>query len=201
MFIFVSKFVKMIENIVLEIAQLSDIKGILNLQEQYLVSNLSEEEKKSGFVTTPFSVTQLTQIIGQEGLFVAKDNQKIIAYIFAGSWDYFSQWPIFNRMTSLFPKLEFRNFEITTTNSFQYGPICIDKKYRGQGLINRFFEFMRAHIVKKYPLGLTFINKNNIPSQKAHIEKLAWTIIGEFEFNSNSYYILGYDMGEAVFMK
>jgi hypothetical protein len=201
MFIFVSKFVKMIESIVLEIAQLSDINGILDLQEQYLVSNLSEEEKKSGFVTTPFSVAQLTQIIGQEGLFVAKDKQRIIAYIFAGSWNYFSQWPIFNHMTSLFPKLQFRDFEITTTNSFQYGPICIDKKYRGQGLINRFFEFMRMHVVKKYPLSITFINKTNIPSKKAHTEKLAWIIIGEFEFNSNNYYILGYDMSEAVFTK
>jgi hypothetical protein len=201
MFIFVSKLLKMIENIVLEIAQLSDINGILNLQEQYLVTNLSDEEKKSGFVTTPFSVAQLSQIIGQEGLFVAKYNQKIIAYIFAGNWDFFSQWPIFNHMTTLFPKLEFRDFEITTHNSFQYGPICIDKKYRGQGLINRFFEFMRMHVLKKYPLSITFINKTNIPSQKAHTEKLSWTIIGEFEFNANNYYILGYDMSEAVFTK
>ena len=45
----------MIENIKLEVAKLSDIDGILALQELYLVSNLSEEEKAGGFVTTPFS--------------------------------------------------------------------------------------------------------------------------------------------------
>ena len=35
----------MIENIQFEIATLNDIDGVLALQELYLVSNLSEEEK------------------------------------------------------------------------------------------------------------------------------------------------------------
>jgi hypothetical protein len=42
----------MIKNIKLEVALLSDINGIVALQELYLVSNLSDKEKESGFVTT-----------------------------------------------------------------------------------------------------------------------------------------------------
>jgi hypothetical protein len=186
------------ENIQLVVAKLTDIEDVLDLQKLYLVSNLTEEEKKSGFVTTPFSVEQLTYVISNDGLFVAKDNNKIIAYIFAESWDFFSQYPIFEYMISLFPKLEFLDFEINSTTSFQYGPICIDKDYRGKGLINLLFEFMRIHIVKRYPLSLTFINKTNIPSLKAHTEKLRWTIISDFEFNNNNYYILAYDMNMPV---
>jgi hypothetical protein len=182
----------------LQVAKLEDIQGVLALQELYLVSNLTEEEKKSGFVTTPFSAEQLTYVINNEGLFIAKDNQKIIAYIFAESWDFFQQYPIFDYMISLFPKLSFLDFEINSITSFQYGPICIDKKYRGKGLIKSLFEFMRIHIVKKYPLSLTFINKINIPSLKAHIEKLKWTIISDFKFNNNEYYILAYDMNMPV---
>ena len=188
----------MTKDLKIQVAKLEDIESVLALQEQYLVFNLSEEEKKSGFVTTPFSREQLTYVINNEGLFIAKDNQKIIAYIFAESWDFFSQYPIFEYMISLFPKLSFLDFEINSTSSFQYGPICIDKKYRGQGLIILLFEFMRIHIVKKYPLSLTFINKINIPSLKAHIEKLKWTIISDFKFNNNEYYILAYDMNMPV---
>jgi len=184
----------MIKDLQLEVAKLNDIEGVLALQELYLVSNLSEEEKKSGFVTTPFTIEQLTYVIHNEGLFIAKDDNKIIAYIFAESWLFFSQWPIFENMISLFPKLSFQDFEITSVSSFQYGPICIDKKYRGKGLINFLFEFMRIHVMKKYPLSLTFINKTNAPSLKAHIEKLKWTIISDFEFNNNYYFILAYDM-------
>ncbi len=188
----------MTQNLPLAVANLEDIEGVLALQELYLVSNLSEEEKKFGFVTTPFTIEQLTEVINQGGLFLAKDGDRIIAYIFAAGWDFFSQWPIFSYMITLFPDLNFSNFDINTTNSFQYGPICIDKKYRGQGLINKLFEFMRIHMLKKYPLSLTFINKTNIPSTKAHTEKLQWTIISDFEFNNNNYYILAYDMKEPV---
>jgi hypothetical protein len=42
------------KNIQLEVAQLNDIDGVLALQKLYLVSNLSDEEKKSGFATTSF---------------------------------------------------------------------------------------------------------------------------------------------------
>jgi hypothetical protein len=185
------------EIITFEIAKISDIQGVLALQNLYLVTNLSEEEKAFGFVTTPFTAQQLTEVIQKEELFLAKDNNKIIGYIFAGSWEFFNQWPIFNYMNSLFPKLAFLDFKITTTNSFQYGPICIHKNYRGKGLITSLFELMRINLSQKYPLSLTFINKINIPSTKAHTEKLKWTIIGDFQFNTNDYYILAYDMKQS----
>lgn len=186
------------ETIVLEIAKKTDIEGILALQELYLVSNLSEIEKEQGFVTTPFSIEQLIEIITNKGLFIAKDQNKIIAYLFSGSWNFYSQWPIFSYMITLFPDLNFLDSKITTSNSFQYGPICIDKEYRGKGLIEPFFEFMRVNMAEKFPLGVTFINKTNIPSTKAHTEKLNWTIISDFEFNNNKYHILAYDMQKPV---
>ena len=188
----------MIENIKFKIATLDDIDGVLALQELYLVSNLSEEEKAGGFVTTPFTIAQLTEVIDAQNLFVAKDNEKIIAYIFARSWDFFSHWPIFYYMISLLPELKFLDFKCTTSNSFQYGPISIHKDYRGKGLIIPFFEFMRIHMKNKFPLALTFINKTNLPSRKAHTEKLKWNIIADFQFNNNEYYILAYNMNQNV---
>lgn len=164
----------------------NDIDGILSLQDKYLYSKLSEEERKSGFVTTPFTESQIEEIILQNGIFVA-DNEDgaIIAYAFAGSWKYFEQWEIFNFMVSRFPKLSFNGNEITTENSFQYGPICIDKNYRGTGLLNLLFEEMRIEFLKKYPISVTFINKVNAISESAHTRKLDWVIIDEFEFNNH----------------
>jgi hypothetical protein len=188
----------MTNNIDYSIATVADIPGFLALQEKFLVTNLTDEQKKNGFVTTPFKTEQLTDIINQTGLFVAKDAGVIIAYAFGGSWEYFSQWPIFNVMIEKFPTLVFKHFVITDTNSFQYGPICIDEKYRGSGLLNEVFELMRANLVKRYPLSLTFINKINPRSLKAHVDKLHWTIIGEFTFNNNNYFILALDITETV---
>lgn len=180
-----------------KIADLHHIDGILVLQELYLVDNLSTEQKQAGFVTTRFTTDQLKVIIRQQGLFVAMDNDLLVAYIFGGDWDFYHQWAIFREMTTHFQDLAFKNFNINTTESFQYGPICIHEDYRGKGLIKPFFEFMRKNMVTRFPLGLTFINITNIPSLQAHTAKLNWEIIGKFEYNSNHYCILAYDMSES----
>ena len=182
------------KDIQLRIATVTDIPQVLALQEKYLFANLSDIEKKAGFVTTPFSVEQLTEVISQEGLFLCFVSEKLVAYCFGASWQYFSQWKIFEHMISLFPDYKFNNKAITTINSFQYGPICIDIPYRGQGIINILVEFMRENMAKKYPIAVTFINKINIPSYKAHTQKLDWKVIAEFEFNNNEYYVLAMDM-------
>lgn len=185
----------MSNQIKLSIANNNDIEGVLNLQEKYLVTNLTDEQKIDGFVTTPFNHDLLIGVIKNRGLFVAKNiENKIIAYVFAESWNFFSRYPIFEYMISLMPDLKFENYVFNTTNSFQYGPVCIDKNYRGNGLLIHLFEFMRENVVKKYPLSLTFINKINQPSMKAHTKKLGWTAISEFQFNDNQYIILAYDM-------
>ena len=181
-----------------KIADTTHIPGILALQELYLVDNLSQEEKQAGFVTTRFSTDQLTTIIEQRGLFIGLDQDQIVAYIFAGDWEYYRQWPIFEHMITYFPTLEFKKMDITTSSSFQYGPICIHAAYRSQGLIVPFFEFMRKEMVKRFPLGLTFINQANLPSLRAHTAKLQWTVIGAFKYNNNQYRILAYDMSESV---
>ena len=184
-------------DIQLHLAKITDIPAVLELQEKYLFANLSDDEKKAGFVTTPFTVDQLKEVIAQEGLFLASHNNKIIAYCFAASWQYFSQWKIFEHMITLFPNYRFNSSEITIHNRFQYGPICIDIPFRGKGIINLLVAFMRCNMAKKYPIAVTFINKINVPSFKAHTEKLDWKVISEFAFNDNEYFVLAMDMKEV----
>jgi len=64
----------------------TDIPGVLALQALNLYANLSEKEREQGFVTTPFTIPLLEQIIAEAGLFVAEAEGQIIAYAFGGSW-------------------------------------------------------------------------------------------------------------------
>jgi hypothetical protein len=57
---------------------------------------------------------------------------------------------------------------------------------------------MRIEFYKKYPFAITFINKVNTLSTKAHIKKLDWEIIDEFKFNNNTYIGLAFDMKNSV---
>ena len=176
-------------------ATLEDIPAISQLQEKYHVSTISEEDKKDGFVTTLFTEEQFKRLIEEEnGLAIACDGDRVIAYAMAASWDYWSEWPLFQHMIEDLPNTEFLGQILSTENSYQYGPICIDKPYRGTEVLPNLFEFSRRQMADSYPIMITFINTVNRRSFKAHTEKLGMEVIKTFKFNNNLYYELGYDM-------
>ncbi|MCP3955568.1 MAG: GNAT family acetyltransferase [Desulfobacterales bacterium] len=177
----------------------NDIQGILDLQEINLFENLAAAEKENGFVTTPFAISQLKELLGRHGLFVAEDDQKITGYTMAAGWDYFSQWPIFPFMISRLSGYIFKGVTLSDQNTFQYGPICIDYSLRGTGAFPRLFEAMRIELSSRHPVGITFINRVNKRSYRAHTRKLGMAVIDEFEFSGREYYGLAFDTGQSVF--
>jgi hypothetical protein len=170
----------------------ADIEKILLLQEKYLFANLSEAERLNGFVTTPFTSDQIATLIEQNGAFVAINDDKVVAYTFAAGWDFFAQWPIFPYMVSRLPSLNLDEKEITAENSFQYGPICVDKSQRGTGLFEQIFALMRETMQHRFQIGVTFINQVNEPSYYAHTKKLKMQVIDRFSFNERNYYGLAF---------
>ncbi len=174
------------------IATESDIDGILHLQSKNLYTNLSIEERANGFVTTPFTEEKVKLLITQTGAFVAEKEGNIVGYALAGTWEFFSAWDIFPFMVSRFPNLKFQEMKISTENSFQYGPICVDRELRGSGVFPKLFETMRISFAPRFPIGVTFINKLNPRSLKAHTHKLNLEIIDEFEFNGNHFHGLAF---------
>ncbi len=185
---------------IIRIAIESDIDGILDLQSRNLYANLSPLDLAGGFVTTPFTADLLCQLLDsplerlrqRAGVFVAVHDRKIIGYLLAGDWTFFSQWEIFRLMISRLPELRFMGEEITVDRSFQYGPICIDRDWRGSTVFPDLFALMRSSFESRFLVGVTFINKLNERSFTAHTRKLNLKIVDEFEFNGNSFYTLAF---------
>lgn len=174
------------------------IPGIIILQNKYLYTHLTADERKKGFVTTPFTESQITEAIDESGLYVALDEELVVGYVFAGTWAYFSAWPIFPFMIERLTGKKFGDMIISDTSTFQYGPFCIDDKYRGTGLFNLLFEEMRIEMTKRFPIGLTFINQVNTHSYHAHTKKLGLEMIETFSFNGNEYYTVAFDTSRSV---
>jgi len=177
-----------------KIAELSDIDAILKLHAKYHIDGIVEEDKADGFVTTAFTRENLTQLITEEqGLFIAKDEDVVLGYVMAGSWGFWSQWAMFQVMIADLPNLEYLGQELSTENSYQYGPVCIDKSLRGSGVLELLFDMARVMMGKRYPILVTFVNKINRRSYEAHKRKLGLTVIQEFTYNGNEYYQMVYD--------
>jgi hypothetical protein len=175
----------------LQVATKEDIKSTIELHSRYQIDGIKEEDKADGFVTTAFSQEELSSLIEQEqGLFIAKDGDKVVAYVMAASWEYWSAWPMFEYMINHLDECEFAGQKLSVENSYQYGPICIDKAYRGSGLLEDIFHFALEEMSKRYSILVTFVNKQNPRSYEAHTRKLGLEIATEFEYNSKNYYEL-----------
>ncbi|QKJ24312.1 GNAT family N-acetyltransferase [Poseidonibacter lekithochrous] len=183
----------------LKIAEVSDIDGILKLHNKYQIDSIKEEDKKDGFVTTAFSQEELKNIIVQEqGIFIAIQDDEVMGYVMSASWQYWSKWPMFAFMIEELPKLEYLGQTLRIGNSYQYGPVCIDKRVRGTGLLEQLFDFALESMSQKYPILVTFVNKVNVRSYEAHKRKLGLEVIQEFEYNNNQYYEFVYDTSKRV---
>ena len=178
-------------NIELKVATLENVAEVLDLHYKYQVDSVAEEDKNDGFITTAFTESHLNRLIEEEsGLFIAKKDNAIVAYAMAASWDFWCQWPMFQFMVDNLHDSKLTDVELTTNNSYQYGPVCVDKCVRGEGVFEEIFNFALNQMSKRYPFMITFINKINPRSYEAHTRKVNLNVINEFNFNNNQYFKL-----------
>ena len=183
-----------------KIAQIKDIEKVLELHSKYQIDSIKQEDKKDGFITTAFTKEQMVDLITlEQGLFIAIENEKIVAYVMSASWKFWSRWPMFAFMMEDLPNLEYLGQKLSVQNSYQYGPVCVDIEYRGSGVLEKLFDFARENMAKRFPILVTFINKINPRSYEAHTKKLKLEVIKEFSYNNNNYYELVYDTSKSLF--
>ena len=172
-------------------AESRDIDGVLALHRRYQIDTIAEEDKADGFVTTPFDRERLERLIAEEdGLFIAVRDDAVVAYVMAASWEFWSEWPMFARMIDDLAGIVYRGRRLSVDNSYQYGPVCIDKSVRGTGVLESIYAFAKRAMAPRYPVLVTFISVVNPRSIAAHTRKLGLDIVKEFTFGGNRYYEL-----------
>jgi len=158
-----------------------DLKGILNLQKQNLAAGLTQLEiQKEGFVTVDHSFEQLKKLNSYERHVIAKDNDKVIGYLLAMTKQCRFDIPVLIPMFELFDTLSYNDKLISESNYLVVGQVCIDKAYRGQGVLDHCYETYSQHYGNKYDFAITEIATTNSRSLKAH-KRIGFKEINIFE--------------------
>ena len=147
----------------------NDLQGILKLQKANLSTALTKEEIKSqGFVTVMHNCDELKKLNDNEKHVVAKDGDKIIAYLLAMTKQSKYEIPVLIPMFKMFDTIFFEGKLISLYDYIVVGQVCIDKQYRAQGIIDNCYVFYRDHFKRKYDFAITEIASTNIRSVNAH---------------------------------
>ena len=177
---------------VYRLATLKDIDGIKALLKKYHKDTISDEDRPDGFVTTAITDDQLKKLIEQEhGVTVIADGKEtILGFCFAAPWDFWSVWPLFRHMMDIIPSYSFEGKPLVLEETYQYGPMCVDRSIRGTGAFEKLFFASLKQWKDRFPVMLTFVNQINKRSENAHNNKAGMETIGTFDFNDNHYYLM-----------
>lgn len=147
----------------------ADLKGILQLQQQNLASALTEAERSSqGFVTVTHSLEMLQQLNDIEPHIIAKDEDTVIAYLLAMTAQSQDDIPVLRPMFRLFQKVHFAGKTIADFHYMVVGQVCVDKNYRGRGVLDNCYAFYHESFKDTYDFAVTEIAAHNLRSLHAH---------------------------------
>lgn len=170
----------------------TDFEGILRLQHQNLETTLTGEDLSQGFLSIEFTREQLHNINSELGIFIAVQEKAVIGYLMAETVEFAVGSPLIAHLLKRLKDVVFDGVPLSSSCLFVYGPVCIDRQSRGQGILEGLFGIMKETLGADYDVGIAFVSQSNPRSLQAHTAKLDMTVIDEFEFGGGRYHTLAF---------
>jgi len=157
-----------------------DLMGIISLQRQNLPQSLDAEEMQSqGFVTVVHEMEVLKKMNAVEKSVIARDKETVIAYLLAMTTASRYDLPVLVPMFDVFEDILFRGKVLSSYNYIVVGQVCVDKRYRGQGVLDECYSFYVSCFKEKYDFAVTEIATSNVRSIRAH-RRIGFETIHEY---------------------
>lgn len=179
-------------------AKSEDYAAILRLQRANYFDNLSVEERKEGFLSAEFTEKQVAAMAKDLGIMIAVCAAQLAGYLCAFRNEFNHGSPVLAKMLELYDQVEFEGKPLSTYKSYIYGPVCVDRGYRGQGLLRGLCEAQKNDLAGKFEVGVAFVARNNPHSLQAHVTGLGMMEVGDFTARDNVYAILAFRLPPLV---
>jgi len=180
-------------NAVFRRLQPQDYPALLALQEANLRENLTSEERSQGFLSARFSADQFAQMDAAVAVAVGSVNGQIASYLCGSTVEMNRRFPLLSAMIDCYARLQWQGRALDRYTSFVYGPVCIDRYFRGAGLLRGMYRTLLEATAVRFEIGVALVAKENSHSLAAHVDGLGMSAVGQFQFNDNSYYVLAFD--------
>lgn len=80
---------------------------------------------------------------------------------------------------------------------FLYGPVVVDERFRGLGLLRKMADALFARAAGQYRHAASFYESENEVSGRVHLDHLGWTKLADVELNGRGYTVMGRDVPAA----
>lgn len=154
-----------------------ELQGILQLQKANHEKSLSSIN--DGFVTVSHRLDDLEKMNGIAPHVIVKDGSRVIAYILAMTAKSKDDIPVLKPMFEEFNQILYNGLKVSNYQYIVIGQVCVDKDYRGMGLLDKAYAFYKKVHCPDFEFAITEIASRNQRSIKAH-ERIGFKIIHQF---------------------
>jgi L-amino acid N-acyltransferase YncA len=176
--------------------EVSELEGILALQRRNLKRCLSESEaEEQGFLIAEYNLAYLQQMQAQRPSVVAVDDGRVVGYALVVTQEVRKGLPFISDLFDEIDRISYRGTLLAGTDYVVVGQLCVDKDYRGQGLVDRLYGCFRASLDDRYHCGVTDIARANRRSLKAH-QKVGFEVIHAIEYEGLTWDVVLWDWSE-----
>ena len=157
-----------------------DLRGLLMLQQRNQVRNISpEEQREQGFVTLTYTFEQMKRMHEAAPSVIAKVGDEVVAYAITTVPEVRADVPELAALFDLIDTLPYAGKPLATYPYYVMGQVCVDARYRKQGLFDALYAHHKLLHENRYRLLITDISARNTRSMRAH-ERVGFRSVQSF---------------------
>lgn len=157
-----------------------DFEGILSLQQQNLYTSISkEEQEQQGFVFAEHNLELLKNMANELPQVVAIADNKVVGYNLAMTASMKHIVPSIIPMFEAFENCMYKGKPLTAYKYMVGGQVCVNKDFRGQGLLGKLYHATKNLVGPDYECCVTEISTRNLLSLKIH-QRMGFEIVGTY---------------------
>jgi hypothetical protein len=178
---------------IVRLAQEDDYPKIAALQVRHLIDNLSEGEKKEGFLSALMSGEQMDAIAKDPGIAVAYRGSELAGFFCASQLQQWDRNPIIEALISSLRVPSLLGDRLHPDTTCLFGPMCIQPGERGTGILLQMYQLISDSVRDRFATAIAFIAVEN-PRSLAAVSKFGWTPATRFLCNGREYHALFHDL-------
>jgi hypothetical protein len=159
----------------------ADHADIVRLNEANFVGNLAPQDRQDGFLSAIFTSDQVAAMAADLGIMVALVDARVVGFLCAFRNDFAHGSTVVAKMLDSYGRMRFEGKSLASYRSYVYGPVCIDRGFRRQGLLRGLFKAQKRELAGVFEIGVALVSRDNIHSLNAHVAGLGMIEAGDFD--------------------
>jgi GNAT superfamily N-acetyltransferase len=173
------------------------LQGILALQRRNHLRTVPEDvQSREGFVFVEHTLPLLRRMAEASPQAIALSDGHVVGYCLSLPLSLQAEVPSLAPLFEQFGRCAFRGRPLSAHRFVVGGQVCVDRAFRGQGLLARLYDQLRVSLAHACDLCVTEIATRNRVSVRAH-EKMGFEAIATYDDGRESWVIVAWEFARA----